>query len=438
MQCMELNSLNMLLRMSALVFLLVIENSAEAVPAFARQTKLDCMVCHVSWPELTPTGRKFKLNGYTLGDKQAFPLAAMVQLSRTSTSNTVSADSGNFPKDGDIVLQQASVFVAGKISDHVGAFTQWTYDGVDHRASIDNVDVRYSNRFDIAGQPLIYGFTLHNNPMVQDIYNTGPAWGFPFASSSVAVTPNASPAIEGLAQQVAGLGAYALWGDTLYGEFTLYRTADQEFSLLRAGTDRAADAAIKGSNPYMRLALQKEWGEGRHSAMLGMYRLEIDRYPDNTNLAGPTDRFKDIGLDAQYQYITDPHRVSLQFNAIRETQGWKATTQSNAVDTLTESRAKIGYYYQKKYGINLGYFSIRGNPDNVLYNSGMPVTGSANGSPNSTGHILELNYLPKRDVRLMLQYTGYTKFNGASINYDGSGRDARANNTLYLVCWLMF
>lgn len=436
MQCTLSQAFRLLLPLVALTLLSA--KSAQAVPAFARQTNLDCMTCHVSWPELTPTGRQFKLNGYTLGERQAFPLAGMLQLSRTSTAKTTAADSGNFPKDGDVVLQQASVFAAGKIADHVGAFTQLTYDGIEHRTSIDNLDLRYANRLDIDGQPLVYGFTLHNNPMVQDVYNTGATWGFPFASSTVAATPNAATAIESLAQQVAGVGAYALWGNTAYGELSFYRTANQAFSLLRAGTDKSTDAALKGSNPYLRLALQHEWEEGTQSAMLGVYGLNVDRYPDNSNPSGPTDRFKDIGVDAQYQYITDRHRFSLQIDTVRETQNWMATTQSNAVDVLRGERAKVGYYYQKKYGLNLGYFSIKGNADNVLYNSGAAVTGSANGSPNSSGFIWELNYLPKRDVRLMLQYTMYTRFNGARINYDGFGRDARDNNTLFLLAWLMF
>jgi hypothetical protein len=38
----------------------------------------------------------------------------------------------------------------------------------------------------------------------------------------------------------------------------------------------------------------------------------------------------------------------------------------------------------------------------------------------------------------MLQYTGYRKFNGVRRNYDGFGRDATDNNTLYLLAWLMF
>jgi hypothetical protein len=81
---------------------------------------------------------------------------------------------------------------------------------------------------------------------------------------------------------------------------------------------------------------------------------------------------------------------------------------------------------------------VHGNADDGLYNSGDPVSGSSSASPDSAGYIAELNYLPRRDVRLMLQYTGYRKFNGVRRNYDGFGRDATDNNTLYLLAWLMF
>ncbi|CAK0777762.1 hypothetical protein CCP4SC76_6470006 [Gammaproteobacteria bacterium] len=36
------------------------------------------------------------------------------------------------------------------------------------------------------------------------------------------------------------------------------------------------------------------------------------------------------------------------------------------------------------------------------------------------------------------QYTAYGKFNGASRNYDGSGRDASDNNTLFGFLWTAF
>jgi hypothetical protein len=43
---------------------------ALAVPSFASQTGMDCAACHIAFPELAPFGKEFKLNGYTLGDRQ--------------------------------------------------------------------------------------------------------------------------------------------------------------------------------------------------------------------------------------------------------------------------------------------------------------------------------------------------------------------------------
>src|SRR5208282_4914274 len=51
----------------ALLLFLALISPAQAVPAFARQTGQECVACHVSFPELTPYGRYFKLTGYTIG-----------------------------------------------------------------------------------------------------------------------------------------------------------------------------------------------------------------------------------------------------------------------------------------------------------------------------------------------------------------------------------
>src|SRR5438132_6560905 len=144
------------------VWLLLASALAQAVPSFARQTGLECVSCHLSWLELSSVGREFKLGGYTLmkevkeerpwlpmqsdGSPPKLPLAAMLQLSATNTNSTAGADPSNFPKNNSVVLQQFSLFYAGRIAEHVGAFTQWTYDGVAHHSSIDNVDIRFANR----------------------------------------------------------------------------------------------------------------------------------------------------------------------------------------------------------------------------------------------------------------------------------------------------
>ncbi len=79
---------------------------AEAVPSFARQTGQECIACHVSFPELTPYGRYFKLTGYTIGKAAItsegvnyLPLAVMAQASITNTRNNHATD----PDTGDTV-----------------------------------------------------------------------------------------------------------------------------------------------------------------------------------------------------------------------------------------------------------------------------------------------------------------------------------------------
>jgi len=116
---------------------------ARAVPSYARQTGQECIACHVSFPELTPYGRYFKLTGYTIG-KVAIssegvnyvPMAVMAQASVTNTRNNNAID----PATGDtvsvnqrnngFVLCCASLFLAGKVTDYLGvlfngAMTTW-------------------------------------------------------------------------------------------------------------------------------------------------------------------------------------------------------------------------------------------------------------------------------------------------------------------------
>jgi hypothetical protein len=85
----------------------------------------------------------------------------------------------------------------------------------------------------------------------------------------------------------------------------------------------------------------------------------------------------------------------------------------------------------------VSHFSTTGGSDPVLY-APAPVVGSNNGSPNSNGYILEVDYLPWLNTKLQTQYVGYQKFNGGTTNYDGSGRSASYNNTVYLLLWIAF
>ena len=447
---------------TAALALALLPAAARAVPSFARQTGFDCVACHLSWPELTSVGRQFKLGGYTLqkpagggarplvsfaadGEAPLVPLAAFVQASLTHTraAKADGADPGVFTRQDEAVLQEASLLLAGRLADHAGGFVQWSYDGLAHHAAVDNVDLRLADRRGSGAGQVLYGLSLNNSPTVSDVFNSTPVWGFPFASSAVAVTPAASTLIqEGLAQQVAGLTAYALWHRTLYAELGGYRTADGAFSLLRAGIDRASAARLRGTAPYWRLALQHEWDEGEQSLMVGAFGLAAERYPDPAQPSGATDRYRDVALDAQYQFVTERHRIGAQFSAIRERQDLQGSLAAggaaNPRDRLTSLAAKLSYYYRLKYGASLGYQRIGGDADAGLYAAGVPVTGSRTGRPDSEAVTAELDWLPWRDRRLALQVTHYPRFNGARRDYDGFGRNAGDNDTLFLFGWFAF
>jgi hypothetical protein len=462
--------------LGAILSLMGTAASAWAVPSYARQTGQECIACHVSFPELTPYGRYFKLTGYTIGrvaisseGMNYVPLAVMVQASVTNTRNNQTTDPNTGEttsvnqRNNGTVFCCASLFLASKVNDFVGGFIQWSYDNLATTADgtlgghsgIDNADIRVVGKYAGAGaaEPdFIYGATLHNNPTVQDVWNSTPAFGFPYTSSPLASTPAAATLIDGaLAQQVAGLGGYVYWKKSLYAEVSLYRTADGAFSILRQGQDIHTDggvAALKGYNPYWRLAYSQDWGA--NSIMVGTYGMVVDRYPSNFDTTTPTDRFRDVAIDAQYQYITDPNTFTAQVTYIDEKQSYKASfpvttetgagigagpTPANATDKLHTLKAKATYYLDRKYGGTLAYFATTGSADGGLY--GMDPNGNAM-KPDSRGYIAELDYLPIQNVRLMLQYTVYNKFNGASNNYDGNGRNARDNNTLFFNVWAAF
>src|SRR6516225_2969052 len=61
------------------VLCVVVVRPVQALPSYARQTGQQCAACHNGFPELTPYGRQFKLNGYTWtgGTSDLPPIAAM-------------------------------------------------------------------------------------------------------------------------------------------------------------------------------------------------------------------------------------------------------------------------------------------------------------------------------------------------------------------------
>lgn len=445
-----------------------------AVPSFARQTGMACEACHTIYPELNHFGRVFKASGYTLdnlnpvrgvtSEKREMlaltglpPISLMVQVSGTWLGKQIpdSTAIDGHAQNGTIAFpQQISLFYAGKIAPYMGAFIQLTYGYDSGSIGIDNTDLRYANALVLPGeQSLIYGVSLNNNPTVQDLWNSTPAFGFPYASSKANVSPLAATQIDGaLAQDVAGMSVYAFWKESLYGEVGVYRSAKQGVSNPITGAAGPLDGSIsnvlRGTAPYFRLAYEHQWG--RNSLELGVYGMNSKLLPGGRNPANPTpqdlstNQFKDVAEDFQYQYIGERHLFSISGTRIHEQMTLDASfgsgASANRENDLTTWRAFGTYYYLRKVGGTLGVFSTTGSTDATLYPAGAApgVVTSANGKPDTSGWMAELNYVPWLNTKLSLQYTRYRKFNGGRDNYDGFGRDGKDNNTIYALVWITY
>ncbi|HEY7877416.1 MAG TPA: hypothetical protein VIC55_04285 [Gemmatimonadaceae bacterium] len=422
---------------------------ARRIPSFSRQTKLACSACHYGFPQLTPFGRLFKLNGYTLtglttieardSARETLKLAPFPPVSAmaiVSLTHTAAAQPGT--QNNSLVFpDQLGVFLAGELTPKLGAFVQLTYTAADASINLDNTEFRFADRTQLFSQDLLYGVTLHNNPTMQDVWNTVPAWGFPFVSSSVAPTPAAGAIVDGaLGQQVLGLGAYGLWHQLVYAELTAYRSAQQGAST-PLGPD--ASGVVKNLAPYWRLALQHQFGP--NYLMLGTYGLVTHLYPTGVN--GLANRYTDIAEDAQFERQIRQGVLVVRSSFIHEAQRLDALVAADAPgaanvrNTLNVFRFNASFMPSTRASFTLGYFNTSGTSDALLYPAA-PISGNANGSPNSSGGIGELDFNAWQNVRLGMQYTVYGKFNGASNGYDAAGRNANDNDTLYLFLWLAF
>jgi hypothetical protein len=421
---------------------LLVPHAVQAVPSFAEQTGQPCAACHVGafGPQLKQYGRDFKLNGYvaTDGGSNWFPpIAVTGQLSFTHTDVPQQPPVAHYAPNDNFALDQASFYYAGRIVPWLGAFVQVTYDGVTRQLQIDNTDVRGAREGELFGEDMVYGFTANNNPTVSDLWNSTPAWGFPYNQSPLAPTPLAAALIDGpLGQRVAGVGGYMMWNDLVYLEADIYRGLGYDVLNATGIVPVAGTDKTRGLIPYWRLALQRDFG--RHYIELGTYGLTASLLPAGMDAAGRTDQFTDTALDASYQFIFNPKSVvgdmvSAHATLIHEDADLKADEilkGSRPAHGLNSVRADFSYSFSATITPTVQYFQTTATTDAAYW-------GTPNGSPSSSGVIAEIAYVPfgKPDssvqwgnIRFAVQYVDY-------FTFDGSSRGASGNNALYLSVW---
>src|SRR5262249_48690476 len=148
------------------------------------------------------------------------------------------------------------------------------------------------------------------------------------------------------------------------------------------------------------------------------------------------DHYRDYSVDAGYQFLGDgTHIVTVQGIYTYESQNLEGTTntfnETNGTffgpkSNLNQIRMNAAYWYQSTYGVPLGWQQTWGPAAPALYTTGSDVTNSANGKPDSNAFIIEADWVPfgKADswlspwanLKLGVQYTIYTQFNGGNKN----------------------
>jgi hypothetical protein len=230
--------------------------------------------------------------------------------------------------------------LGGKIVDHVGAFIQGTYDQVGNSLHWDNTDIRYAHTREPSGKELVYGICFNNYPTVEDIWNSTPAWGYPYLASELAPTPVAKTLTEGgLAQQVLGLNPYIYWDRLVYFEVGGYCTLSPG-QLSALGIPPPGTSPIDGLAPSWRLAVEPAWDN--NTCEVGTFGLAASLVPQRITGAG-TDHFTDIGFDTQYEFLGARDSFSLQARYITEYQNLGASQALGFCDEFARQPARPEY-----------------------------------------------------------------------------------------------
>ncbi len=157
---------------AAVIFLVLLgltASSAYAVPAFARKYQTSCQTCHVVFPKLNAFGEAFRLRGYRMPGEteemvkeppvslgapaykklwpraiwpgaisRTVPLAVNIKMADVNTS-TLNDDGSVTHVNNDLQFpQEANIFGAGTLGDHVSYLTEVTFgENADSSVSVE-------------------------------------------------------------------------------------------------------------------------------------------------------------------------------------------------------------------------------------------------------------------------------------------------------------
>jgi hypothetical protein len=146
--------------LSLVLAVLLLPDSAEAVPAFARTHKLSCSTCHAPFPRLKPFGEEFAGNGFTIPEEEKerdFISAGddLLKLNKTFPVGVRFDVYATLESDTDVTSDLKSpwgvkLLSGGNLARNVGYYF---YFYMDERGEVAGVEDAYIHFNNIGGRP---------------------------------------------------------------------------------------------------------------------------------------------------------------------------------------------------------------------------------------------------------------------------------------------
>jgi hypothetical protein len=420
-------------------------------------------------PELTPFGRRFKLNGYTLTTRPPLVndvddykrntlwltdlpgIAVLAQLNY-SHYNRAPPDTGQpYPahaqSDTYQFPDQFSLAYAGAVSDHVGAWMQLTYNGQSGSVGVDNIDIRYTDH--TLDNQWVWGITANNYLTFQDVWNGIGSYTIPnfntvsLYNNGVANAGTTSPILNALGPSVvAGIGAYVWWNDSLYFEFSEYHSATVGGSspVVDSVSLAANGGALDRFAPYARVAYEYDWGYT--SAEIGASGLYVNWIPANGYISAQQALAANAATTAAIAAgAITPAQAAAGTTAYTPTQ----TFNPGAIERYTDLSVDWQYQYNGQHNI-FGFMGHITHERQQNSNQLVAATFTGATSPIYTNPTDTLTqFLVTGEYFHNRRYGGLVSFTRTTGTYDplaygGNGSPANQYETFELdyVPWLNF
>jgi hypothetical protein len=416
------------------VLLLLASTSAQAVPAYARQTGASCADCHAgaygagaNGPALTPYGMRFKLNGYTDTDGNGVKIPVSGQI-----------EGSHFvPAKGDSTTQltEADLYLAGRLTDQIGGYVKVQSDNTGNNkfsTQLSDVDLRFVVKdLKVGNKEATLGVTVNNNPGFDDPVNALPAatqHGPPTVSGTL-LNPSS---VGNLADRVIGASVYGLYDSNWYSEIGTYSSLPTSVQD-HLGRSVSGDPGRLSDTGYFRFAYMKDLKSQFFSA--GVVALTTKRQLPRT---GPNEDITDLGYDLTYQYLGNRENiVQWSYVDILEQRAYGSTPASPSVPGLAaqangdfhDQTMSVSYTFQQSYGVTFAHLVSTGTHDVVRF---LP-----NGNPNTKSNSFSVFWAPfgKDDsftslanMKIAATWLRFTEFNGRSTNIFDVGPDTPVTN----------